>query len=231
MAKQQFLIITGIALVMPLIFSALATASSTSQPSLTPEQLEILAQGDPAKSADVAKKCARCHGKDGVSDDAEVPHLAGQNPRYVFKQLWDYKQGHRDGGRIKRVAKRLTAQDIANLTARFSSTDLPTMGDVEKPQPPEIVVNGDAGRGVDACNDCHQSTDSPNDRDLELPSLAGMPHGYFVETMLSFKDGVRYNDPDGVMGTIASGLSENEIERLADYYLAAGQRSKIVDEN
>ncbi len=30
--------------------------------------------------------CAPCHGRDGIAPDSEVPHLAGQNERYLFNQ-------------------------------------------------------------------------------------------------------------------------------------------------
>jgi cytochrome c553 len=224
------LIVCVAAFAATLGLTSATSAASMPQGILAPEQIEILAKGDPGQSAKIAKKCGRCHGKDGISDDDEVPHLAGQNPRYVFKQLWDYKHNYRDGGRIKRIAKRLTPQDIANLTARFSSQALPSMGDVAVPTPPDLVARGDARRGVDACVDCHRSDGKGGDGDFELPALAGMPYDYFVETMLSFKDGLRYNDPDGVMGNIATALSEKEIGRLADYYLALGQRKRMATE-
>ena len=222
----------GVLLLLPFLFwatKALSTDNGSPQ-TLSSEQLEILAQADPEQSARVAKKCARCHGDNGISDDAEVPHLAGQNPRYVFKQLWDYKNLYRDGGRIKKITKKLTEQDIANLTARFSATALPTMDEVEPLSPPELVKNGDAQRDVDACMECHQNGEKAAKGEYELPTLAGMPYDYFVETMLAFKDGMRYNDPDEVMAKIANAISEREIEDLAEYYLALGKREKMSEE-
>jgi len=210
--------------------AAVVSAGSMPQSTLAPEQLELLAKGDPAQSAKTAKKCAKCHGKTGISDDDDVPHLAGQNPRYVFKQLWDYKHDYRYGGRIKKITKKLTPEDIANLTARFSASSLPGMEDIDVPTPPTLVEQGDARRGLDACVDCHRTDGEGGDDDLELPVLAGMPYDYFVETMLSFKDGLRYNDPDGIMGEIANAISEQEIESLAAYYLALGQRKRLPED-
>jgi len=228
--NRLFLVASVAVLMAPFWYAPKTSAGTAPQATLAPEQLKILARGDPGQSAKVAKKCAKCHGKDGISDDDEVPHLAGQNPRYVFKQLWDYKHNYRDGGRIKRIAKKLSPQDIANLTARFSSSALPGMDDVESPALPALVARGDARRGVDACADCHRADGKDAGDDSELPDLAGMPFDYFVETMLSFKDGLRYNDPEGVMGKIATAISEEEIEDLAEYYLALGQRKRMPEE-
>ena len=211
-------------------FNFATSADLTPQTALAPEQLEILEKGNPEQSAKIARKCAKCHGKDGISDDDEVPHLAGQNPRYVFKQLWDYKHKYRNGGRVKRIAKKLGPQEIANLTARFCASELPVMEGVEILAPPTLVERGDASRGIDACVDCHRTDGKSKEGGPDLPLLAGMPYDYFVDTMLSFKDGLRYNDPDGVMGKIASAISEQEIESLAEYYLALGQRKRMPDE-
>ena len=38
-----------------------------------------------------AKKCDKCHGEFGISDDTDTPHLASQNSAYAIKQLKDYK--------------------------------------------------------------------------------------------------------------------------------------------
>lgn len=228
---NRFTLVTSIIVFAALFWFASATSADLeSQKTLAPEQLEILEKGDPEQSAKIARKCAKCHGKDGISDDDEVPHLAGQNPRYVFKQLWDYKHKNRNGGRIKRVANKLSPQEIANLTARFCASELPVMEDVEILAAPTLVEHGDTSRDIEACVNCHRTDGNSKEGDPELPMLAGMPYDYFVETMLSFKDGLRYNDPEGVMGKIANVMSEQEIESLAEYYLALGQRKRIPEE-
>ena len=41
--------------------------------------------------AETQQKCVRCHGPNGVSDDPDTPHLAGQNANYLLKELKDFK--------------------------------------------------------------------------------------------------------------------------------------------
>lgn len=87
----------------------------------TGETRKVLAGGDVHRGAALAEKCARCHGIAGYSRDEEVPHLAGQHATYVFKQLWDYKSGARAHGPMKRSARRLSEQDMADLSAWYAS--------------------------------------------------------------------------------------------------------------
>ena len=82
----------------------------------------------PAFAADLAaaKKivtevCQACHAIDGNSTIAENPKLAGQNPDYLAKALRDYKSGARKNPVMGAMASGLTAQDIDNLSAYFSS--------------------------------------------------------------------------------------------------------------
>lgn len=49
------------------------------------------------------------------------------------------------------------------------------------------------------------------------PSLAGLPHEYFVDAMVAYQDGTR---PATVMDRIAKGYSAEEIKLMADYFSA-----------
>lgn len=49
------------------------------------------------------------------------------------------------------------------------------------------------------------------------PSLAGLPHEFFVESMKAYQDGTR---PATVMDRIAKGYSAEEISLMADYFSA-----------
>jgi len=85
----------------------------------------------PARAADVAAgrqlvetQCAACHGKDAKSPvDPSYPKLAGQYDDYLRKVLGDYKSGARKNAIMAGIAKSLSKNDIANLSAYLS--DLP----------------------------------------------------------------------------------------------------------
>jgi cytochrome c553 len=63
-----------------------------------------VASGNSERGGMLAATCDRCHGQNGVSDDDEIPHLAGQNARYIYKQLQDYKSGAREESGMREIA-------------------------------------------------------------------------------------------------------------------------------
>ena len=83
--------------------------------------LPAAAAGDAAAGKKKAGMCATCHGMDGLSKLAEAPNLAGQNVIYLVKSLSDYKAGTRKNEVMAVVATPLSAEDIADLAAYYSS--------------------------------------------------------------------------------------------------------------
>ena len=65
--------------------------------------------------------CAPCHGRDGVAPDSEVPHLAGQNERYLFNQLMAFRTGARRHREMRVMARELTEAEIAALAAYYAA--------------------------------------------------------------------------------------------------------------
>lgn len=190
----------------------------------------MLSAADPQRvSAKLLKKCSKCHGDEGVSDDPEVPHLAAQSAAYMYKQLQAFKDDIREGGRMNKTAKKLSDQEMADLSVMFSANTLPEEAGVTTPAAPGLVSGGDAARGIDACGDCHGADGRGKQDKYEAPALAGMPKLYFTTTMEAFRSGERTNDADGVMGKSAKQLSDDEIGSLASYYLALGKRKPLPE--
>ena len=72
--------------------------------------------------AKAAQVCAACHGADGAKPVApENPILAGQYGDYLVRALSDYKSGKRANPVMKAFADQLSAQEIQDLAAWFSS--------------------------------------------------------------------------------------------------------------
>ena len=74
-----------------------------------------------AGQAKAKEICQACHGLDGNSTVADYPKLGGQYPDYLAKALRDYKSGARKNPIMAGFAGALTAQDIDNLAAYYSS--------------------------------------------------------------------------------------------------------------
>ena len=94
-----------------LLFAALV---ATSVPALA-------ASGDAEAGRKKSAPCAACHGANGVSPSAEFPNLAGQYPDYLATALNHYKNGKRKNPIMEAQAKPLSAKDVADLAAYFSS--------------------------------------------------------------------------------------------------------------
>ncbi len=61
-------------------------------------------------------QCFGCHGNK-AQGNANIPKLAGQQPKYLEKQLHAFKSGKRKSGPMESVAKHLSDQDIKEITA------------------------------------------------------------------------------------------------------------------
>jgi cytochrome c553 len=180
--------------------------------------------GDAAAGEAKAMICGACHGADGNSAAPSFPKLAGQNEKYLIKQMQDINSGARS---VPTMAGQLTAMnddDIANIAAFYASktnsggkasADLAVLGE-------KIYRAGIAGRGVAACTACHSPTGQGNGP-AGFPALAGQ-HADYTETQLrEFRKGAqddsgRTNDGDSrIMRDIAFGLSDKEIQAVASY--------------
>lgn len=65
--------------------------------------------------------CAACHGLDGIARDSEVPHLAGQNERYLYNQMVAFRSGKRVHKEMRFMARTMTLDEIAALAAYYAA--------------------------------------------------------------------------------------------------------------
>ena len=213
-------------LVAALLFPLTAHAAEPFPMHWTPEHEQMLASGDAAGGKELSAKCDRCHGENGVSRDTEMPHLAGQHIRYLYKQLQDFKSKARVEVGMNKRARKLSDKEMADLAAWYSALELPPMLDERELPMPTLVADGDPARGIPACRGCHGEDGRGISHGYDAPSLAGMPYDYFLVAMAEFRDGTRTNDRGAVVRQFATKLSEDEVKQLAEYYLALGRRER-----
>ena len=91
----------------------LAAASALTAP--------VLAQNIDAGKARAQTVCAACHGAGGISVADTIPNLAGQRQAYLESQLRALKAGTRKAPSMNAIAAQLSAQDISDVAAYFSS--------------------------------------------------------------------------------------------------------------
>ncbi|MDH4165814.1 MAG: cytochrome c4 [Gammaproteobacteria bacterium] len=168
-----------------------------------------------AKSA----TCMACHGMDGNSANPEWPALAGQHSSYIVKQLKHFKAGERQNALMSPMAMILADQDMEDLAAYYSSQTHQPTGETEPSKlklGQSIYRAGIASKGVPSCAGCH----GPNGRGIAgaaFPMIGGQHAVYAAIQLRNYKSGARATDPNSMMRTIASRLTDEEIDAVASY--------------
>jgi len=175
----------------------------------------IVAQGTAAG----APPCAQCHAFNGVSDPSGAfPRLAGQSAYYLAGQMRDFASGVRASALMSPIAKALSPDDIADVTAYFAGVNAPFLR-LKAPNA-ALVKRGEelakAG-GPDGlhCDNCHGPGGSGEPP--VIPYLAGQNAHYIVFTLQMWQEGFRKNSPNA-MEVIAKKLDDQEIAAVAAYY-------------
>lgn len=179
----------------------------------------LIRSGDSDRGKQLAdtSRCKKCHSMTGISEDTDDPNIAGMSRTYIFKQLKDYQDESRSEKGMLKAVRKLTDQDISDLSAYYASqSPLPAAYATEKV--PKLVHKGDPKRMIRACNSCHGQKGEGGKNDM--PSLVGQRKGYFVTALEEFQEEDRTNDIYSRMRSIAKELTEDEIELLAQYYSA-----------
>jgi cytochrome c553 len=180
--------------------------------------------GDATAGEAKAAACGACHGADGNSPVPAFPKLAGQNEKYLVKQMKDVRDGARVIPTMAGQLDNSTDEDIADIAAFYAA-----QGKSGGRADPELVALGQqifrggvSGRNVPACSACH----SPNGKGngpAGFPALAGQHAEYTAAQLRMYRKGYedasgRTNDGDGkIMRSIAFGLSDMEIDAVSSY--------------
>ena len=167
------------------------------------------AQSD-AATADKAKVCEACHGPNGNSTNPQYPILAGQTARYIYEELKDFKEGRRHDPQMEPIAKTLSADDALALGEFFSQQQKAPNGFKADP----AKVDAGAKKADQAlCVMCHGTGLMGQN---EVPRLAGQAYEYIKQQLIDFRTHTRTNDA-GNMASVVSGLSDQDIDDLAQY--------------
>jgi len=192
----------------------------------TSETIARAYSGDAFRGLLIARRCDRCHGREGFSSSPAVPNLAAMDRLAVWKQLDDFRSGKRGSRVMQPIASSLTLQDSADVAAYYWM--IPIMPDPQDdrafPQPlsdpkleavaVRLITMGDGSRGLPPCQACH----GPIGRVMGAPSLATQNASYLLEQLEAFASGQRANDINLRMRSIAAQLTKVERHALAESY-------------
>ena len=191
--------------------------------------------GDAEAGAAKAAVCAACHGVDGNPSDPQYPRIAGQNERYVARQLALFKAGERTtpmAAIMQPYAMPLSAQDMRDIGAYFAGQSagagiaddtVITDGKYEGLKffevGQQLYRGGDVEREIPACMACHGPAGRGNPGP-PYPSVAGQFADYTARQLELFRDGMALGTGDhanSVMADVAAELTDEEIQALASY--------------
>jgi len=150
----------------------------------------------------------------------------------IYKQLDDYQSRKRLWGVMNGIAIALTLQDRSDVAAYLASRTgglspvrsegAPAAGrSLRQPDPAiRLVFAGDPRRGIPPCSACH----GPGGLKLGAPALQGQHAAYIERQLAAFAQGMRQNDINEQMRTIAKQLTPDEMHAIAAFYAAPGLR-------
>jgi len=170
--------------------------------------------------ATLAEKCERCHGKNGNSDEKQVPSIAGSSTTYFIDTMKDFKRGKRPSQKfkttghketdMKAIAKRLDNQKLSALGKYFAAqTWKPRRQNVDS----ALAKKGKAVYKKQ-CKKCHE--DNGSNPDDDAGRLAGQWIPYLEFQLDQFIKGER--KPPKKMKKQLKKLKKGDIPALIQFF-------------
>ena len=182
---------------------------------------------NPVYSSDIDKgkalsaSCAACHGDNGISVNPVWPKLAGQNPKYLASQLYEFRkgaEGNRNNAVMYGIAVTLSDSDIEDLSAYYASLK----SNVGLTQDKYLELGRDMYRGgnmdikIQACISCHGPNGQGNYA-AAIPMLSGQHSQYTYQQLKNFQSSMRSNDYNKMMRNIVHRMTDEEMKAVASY--------------
>jgi cytochrome c553 len=152
-----------------------------------------------------------------------IPSLAGQYANYIEKEIRNFQSGIRSHQIMNAMAGTIANdQDLADIAAYFASQKkMEGDGSGGDPAGKEIFLHGDLSKMRLACVNCHGVRGKGLEAKISMfPVIGGQQKGYIRRQLILFREGYRTNSPNGIMNRIASSLTDEQIDSLADYISA-----------
>ncbi|HUN68738.1 MAG TPA: c-type cytochrome [Burkholderiales bacterium] len=211
---MAFLIACGLALAPELASAQQAKAPAGQAAELRPVFATVPDIVEGKRVAEVS--CARCHGANGISPAAGVPHIAGQRSPYLYTQMRAYLRGERPQSPMTGAVKFLSDDAVVKVSAYYGSLDPARPAAPPKPAPKAAAQKDPVQAGkaaAEACAGCHG--DNGVSKTPGSPSLVGLDPKYLVAAINAYKTGQR---KDETMKALVAGLSDADAANLALYF-------------
>src|SRR4051794_40364734 len=155
--------------------------------------------------------CLSCHGEQGISENPEVPSLAGMPADFTLIQLFLFRQGTRKIEIMNDIAKDLTDDDLRKLSEYFSKLAPPkASGDAPDPA---IAERAKAVVTKHHCGSCHNPNFSGRE---QMPRLAAQREDYLLKALRDYKSAQRPGY-DATMDEVIRPITDTDIVDLSHY--------------
>jgi cytochrome c553 len=155
--------------------------------------------------------CLSCHGEKGISENPEVPSLAGMPVDFTLIQLFLFRQGTRKVEIMNDLAKDMTDDDLRKFADYFSKL-APAKASGEAADP-AIAARAQAVIAREHCSSCHNADFSGRE---QMPRLAAQREDYLLKALRDYKSGQRPGY-DATMDEVIRGVSDSDIVDLAHF--------------
>jgi cytochrome c553 len=174
--------------------------------------------------------CIGCHGIPGYQasfpEVHKVPMISGQGAKYIYNALMAYKTGERKHPTMRSVAKGLTDQDAADISAYYESHGKTTPAPEQLAAPPAKVAELLTKGGCVGCHGANYSKPATPD----FPKIAGQHRDYLYIALKSYKaeNTTTWGRDNAVMGGIAKQFSLAELKMISNYLGSQPGDLKVV---
>jgi cytochrome c553 len=168
--------------------------------------------------------CIACHGREGASTNAGYfPRLAGKPEGYLYNQLLSFRDGRRFNSDMAHMVRHLSDAYLREIAHYFAELDLPyspvsTRSDASAQslaRGKALVFEGDAGRGIPACAQCHGQ--ALTGIAPAIPSLLGLPRLYLASQLGDWLNNGRHALPPDCMAEVGRKLNTEDINAVASW--------------
>jgi cytochrome c553 len=167
--------------------------------------------------------CRSCHGAQGEGAPGQNgPQIAHLNADYLERQLDAFATGARRHPVMEPIARKLTPEQRAALSAYFAALPDPPPVDVEAraagselSRGRTLALTGDWSHDVPPCTSCH----GPGGVGVGsvTPRLAGQSEAYLFRQLTAYRDNGR-KGALGLMNGVARRLSPKQLRSVAAYF-------------
>jgi cytochrome c553 len=159
-------------------------------------------------AAQLAERCASCHGPDGTSVTPGIPSIAAQPRVFIENLLILMREGVRGGEAMQQQMKGVSDREIVALAAHFARLPLrPTPGEPDA----ALFKQGRLASAKYRCGICHLRDYRGRE---QIPRLAGQREDYLFDIMRAFRDAPPQGS-DTIMSAALYGVSDADIRAMA----------------